>query len=343
MAEPDHAVRLGDSGLFVSRLTLGTMTFGDRTDEAEAARIMADALDRGLFHFDTADTYAGGRSEEIVGRFLKSAGGKGADVVLATKLGNPAAPGPNGRGLSRRWILQEAEASLRRLGRDHIDLLYLHKEDAGTPAEETLRGLEDLMRAGKIRYWGVSNHKSWRLARLCERARAEGIAPPVVSQPLYHILHRVAEVEQFPACAAYGMGAITYSPTARGVLTGKYRDGAAPPEGSRGALQQKRMMQTEYTAENIAAAARVAAHAEARGVGPVAFATAWVLANPAVTSVIAGPRTFAQWRDYLAALDLGIDAEDLDFVDRLNAPGATATTQFIDPLYPVEGRPGRPA
>jgi len=327
--------RLGRSGLIVSRLALGTMTFGDRTNEAEATRIFEEAVDAGVNFIDTADTYAGGASEQITGRLVKSRRDR---FVLATKLANPNGDGANERGLSRKWIMQEAEASLRRLGTDFVDILYLHKEDRGTPLEETARAVEDLRRSGKVRYFGISNFKAWRVAKLadiCDRMQVDG---PVVSQPLYHALNRTAEVEQFPACESYGIGVVTYSPTARGILSGKYRSGSEPPAGSRAALQNKRMMQTEYQPENLIAAEKFCALAAARTVEPVAFATAWAMANPHVTSVIAGPRTIEQWRGYLAAIDYTVTAEDEVAIDGLVRPGTTAIPQFIDPSYPIEGR-----
>lgn len=336
MTDAIPQIRLGRSGLIVSRLALGTMTFGDRTDEADAKRIFGEAVDAGVNFIDTADTYAGGASEEITGRLLK---GRRDNFVLATKVANANGKGPNERGLSRKWILQEVEASLKRLGTDYIDVLYLHKEDLGTPPEETARVLGDLRRAGKIRYFGVSNFKSWRIAQLSNICKSEGMDGPIVSQPLYHVLNRVAEVEQFPVCEAFGLGSVVYSPTARGVLTGKYRSNSAPPEGSRGALQNKRMAQTEYQPENISVAEKIADLAASKGVEPVAFAVAWVLANPLVSVALAGPRTIEQWRSYLAAIDCKITAEDEAIVDDLVKPGATAVPQFSDPMYPVEGRP----
>ena len=336
MSEPIPHRRLGRSGLIVSRLALGTMTFGDRTDEAEAQRIFGEAVDAGVNFIDTADTYAGGASEKITGVLLK---GNRDDFVLATKVANPNGPGPNHRGLSRKWILHEVEESLKRMGTDYVDLLYLHKEDHGTPLEETARTLADLRRSGRIRYFGVSNFKSWRISKLAQICAAEGIDGPIASQPLYHALNRVAEVEQFPVCNAYGLGVVAYSPTARGILTGKYSNDAPPPEGSRAALQNKRMSQTEYNSYNIAAAEKIAALAERHGVEPATFATAWVLANPLVTAAIAGPRTIEQWRCYRAAADVAIAAEDEDAIDALVRPGTTAIPQFSDPMYPVEGRP----
>jgi aryl-alcohol dehydrogenase-like predicted oxidoreductase len=335
MSEPIPYRRLGRSGLVVSRLALGTMNFGDRTEEAEAQRIFGEAVDAGVNFVDTADTYAGGRSEEITGRLLKS----GRDhFVLASKAANPNGTGPNERGLSRKWLFHEVETSLRRLGTDYLDILYLHKEDHGTPLEETARALADLRRDGKIRYFGVSNFRSWRIARIADICRAEGMDGPIVSQPLYHALNRSAEVEQLPACDALGLGVCVYSPTARGVLTGKYRPDAPPPEGSRGALQNRRMMQTEYQPENVKAATALAERAAAKGVEPAAFATAWVLANDMVTAAIAGPRTIEQWRSYRNAFDCTITEEDEQAVDALVKPGTTAVPQFSDPAYPVEGR-----
>ena len=218
--------RLGRSGLVVSRLALGTMNFGAATDEAEAKRIVASAVEHGINHIDTADTYAGGRSEEITGRAIA---GDRHRWVLATKLANPNAPGPNGRGLSRKWIMQEVQTSLKRLGTDFIDILYLHKEDAGTPLEETVRAIADLQRSGIIRYFGVSNFKAWRIARICAICDDMGIDRPVVDQPLYHALNRSIEVEVLPACSALGIGVFVYSPMARGVLAAKYEIGKAPP------------------------------------------------------------------------------------------------------------------
>jgi aryl-alcohol dehydrogenase-like predicted oxidoreductase len=327
--------RLGKSGLVVSRLALGTMNFGAATDEAEASRIIASAVEHGVNHIDTADTYAGGRSEEITGRAIAVDRHR---WVLATKLANPNAPGPNGRGLSRKWIMQEVQTSLKRLGTDFIDILYLHKEDAGTPLEETVRAIADLQRSGIIRYFGVSNFKAWRIARICAICDDMGIDRPVVDQPLYHALNRSIEVEVLPACAALGIGVFVYSPMARGVLAAKYEIGKAPPAGSRAAEQAQRMAETVYTPATLAIAAEIGAHARRRGYDPAAFAVAWTLANQAVTGAIAGPKTLAQWESYLAAFDVEWTAEDEAVVDRLVAPGSTAIAQFIDPSFPVEGR-----
>jgi aryl-alcohol dehydrogenase-like predicted oxidoreductase len=339
MTEMPHR-RLGRSGLIVSRLVLGTMMFGGRTGEAEAGRIIASAAEAGVNFIDTADTYAEGRSEEIVGRAIAADRPR---WVLATKLANPNGRGPNRRGLSRKWIMEEVHASLRRLGTDFIDILYLHREDPLTPLEETVRALADLQRAGAIRYFGVSNFKAWRLARLCAICDAQGIDRPAASQPLYHALNRTAEVEMLPACEALGAGVVPYSPIARGVLTGKYAKDAPPPADSRAGVQDRRILETEFRPETLAAAEAIAGHARSRGIEPAAFALAWVLANPIVTGAIVGPRTLTQWQSYLGALDVALTAEDEHAVEALVPAGTTAAHQFVDPRYPVEGRPSRQA
>lgn len=328
--------RLGKSGLIVSKIALGTMAFGARTDKNEADKIFGEATDFGVNLIDTADTYAGGKSEEITGELLK---GKRDNFILATKVGNPNGTSLNFRGLSRRWIIQEVEASLKRLGTDYIDILYLHKEDHGTALEETARALADLRRAGKIRYFGVSNFKAWRVVKLAKICNSEGTDGPIVSQPLYHILNRTSEVEQFPACADLGIGIVTYSPTARGILTGKYSSNGPLPEDSRAATKDKRMMETEYHQENIKAAEKIEKIAKMNNISVAAFSTSWVLSNPFVNSIVAGPRTIDQWRTYCSAIEYNITKEDRDKINAIVKPGTTAIPQYIDPAYPVEGSP----
>jgi aryl-alcohol dehydrogenase-like predicted oxidoreductase len=234
--------KLGRSGLKVSPLCLGTMMFGGPTDEPTAGRIIAKARDAGVNFIDTADVYTGGRSEEIVGRAIRP----DRDAwVLATKVANPSGEGPNGRGLSRRWVMQACESSLKRLGTELIDIYYLHKEDHDTPLAETVHALGDLVRQGKIRYFGVSNYRAWRVAELHRLAREAGINGPLVSQPYYNAMNRMPEVEHLPACAYFGMGVVPYSPLARGVLTGKYDPASAPPADTRAGREDRRMMQTE--------------------------------------------------------------------------------------------------
>jgi aryl-alcohol dehydrogenase-like predicted oxidoreductase len=327
--------KLGRSGLEVSPLCLGTMTFGGPTDEATALRIVAKAREAGVNFIDSADAYNGGRSEEITGRAISNARD---EWVLATKLANPMGEGPNRGGLSRKWVMQEAESSLRRLGTDYIDVYYLHKEDHATPLDETVRAMADLIRHGKVRYFGVSNYRAWRVAEICRICDGLGIDRPVVSQPYYHALNRVAEAEHLPACAHYGLGVVAYSPLARGILTGKYAPDAPPPPETRAGRQDKRMMQTEWRPESLVIAQEIKRHAEARGITPGQFAFAWVLNNRLVTGAIGGPRTEAQWDDYVGALDYRFTAEDEALIDRLVASGHPSTPGYNDPAYPIEGR-----
>lgn len=334
-----HHRHLGKSNLKVSTLCLGTMMFGDQTAIDEAGRIVAHAHDQGVNFIDTADVYSAGASETMVGALLRPFRD---DWIVATKLGNvmPSGPDrrPNSGHYSRVWMLREVEASLRRLRMDHIDILYLHRDFPGMDFEETLLTLGDLVRSGKIRYWGLSNFRGWRIAEMVHGAKRLGVPGPVVCQPYYNLLNRMPEVEILPACQHHGIGAVPYSPVARGVLTGKYKPGAAPEPGSRAGRGDKRMAETEFRAESLAIAQQLRAHAEARGVTLAQFATAWVLANPAVSSVIAGPRTFEQWESYLPAVDFVPDAADEALIDRLVAPGHPSTPGYTDPAYPLVGR-----
>lgn len=330
--------KLGRSGLKVSPLCLGSMMFGDATNEADSHAIIARAKDQGVNFIDTADTYNGGKSEEVVGRAIAANRGW---WVLATKMANPMEPGPNGRGLSRYHAMRAVDASLRRLNTDVIDILYLHKEDHDTPLAEVVHALADMIRAGKIRYFGVSNHRAWRVAEICRLCDEAGIDRPVVSQPLYNALNRMVEVEHLPACAHFGLGVFPYSPLARGVLTGKYRANVAPPEGTRAARRDKRMMETEWRPESLNIAADIAAHATGRGVTPGQFALAWVLNNKLVTGVIGGPRTMEQWEEYVGALSYRFTAEDEALVDGLVTTGHPSTPGYNDPAYPLEGRIAR--
>jgi aryl-alcohol dehydrogenase (NADP+) len=330
--------QLGASGLKVSQFCLGTMMFGGPTDEATSNKIVAKARDQGVNFIDTADVYNGGKSEEVTGRAI---GNRRDDWVLATKLANKMGEGANRGGLSRKWVMQACEESLKRLGTDYIDIYYLHVEDHSTPLAETVRAMGDLLRQGKIRYFGVSNYRAWRIAEICNLCDRMGIDRPAVSQPYYHALYRVAEVEQLPACKNYGLGVVSYSPLARGVLTGKYKPGADAPSDTRAGRADKRMMQTEFRTETLEAAQKVKAYAEKRGMTPNHFAVAWVLNNKLIDGVIVGPRTEAHWDDYVKALDTKFTKEDEAFIDDLVVTGHPAAPGYNDPAYPIEGRMAR--
>jgi aryl-alcohol dehydrogenase-like predicted oxidoreductase len=258
--------------------------------------------------------------------------------ILATKIGNPMSQRPNEARYSRAWVLRECEASLKRLAVDHVDLYYLHRDYNGMDLEEPLRAIDALMAAGKIRYWGLSNFRGWRIAETVHLARELGMPGPVVCQPYYNLLNRQPEVEVLECCRHHGIGVVPYSPIARGVLAGKYTPGTAPGQGTRAGRGDKRMMQTEFREESLAIAQTLAAHCAAKGVSLAAFATAWVLASTAVSAVIAGPRTFEQWTAYFEALDVTLDDADEALVDSLVSPGHPSTPGYTDPAYPLEAR-----
>ena len=326
---------LGKSQLRVSELCLGTMMFADQTDVAEARRILAHARDHGVNFIDTADVYSAGKAESMVGRL---SGDRRHDWVLATKVGNKMSDRPNESHYSRSWMLRACEASLKRLTTDHVDIYYLHRDYNGMDLEEPLMAIDSLLRAGKIRYWGVSNFRGWRIAELVNLARDLRIPDPVVCQPYYNLLNRQPEIEVIEACAYYGLGVVPYSPIARGVLSGKYLPGSQPVEGSRAGRGDKRILQTEFRPESLEIAQTLKSHCDARGIALSQFATAWVLANPAVSAVIAGPRTLAQWQDYFGALACPINVEDEALVDSLVKPGHPSTPGYSDPQYPIAGR-----
>src|SRR5581483_4634690 len=294
---------LGASGIKVSELCLGTMMFGGPTDAAEAQRIIDHAADNGVNFIDTANVYTGGKSEAVIGPAIKARRDR---WVLATKVAQATGPLPTDRGLSRRHIVQAAEASLKRLQTDWIDLYYIHRVDADTAWETTIAAFGDLIRQGKIREWALSNVRAWHIPHVHHLCRQLGVPAPAALQPYYNLMNRQPEVELLPAARAFG--------------------------------RDKFILEAEWRPESLIIAEKLKAHAEARGVSLVAWACAWVLANRAVSSIIAGPRTFEQWTSYFAALDCTWTAEDEKLADSLVVPGHASTPGFIDPAYPVEGR-----
>jgi aryl-alcohol dehydrogenase-like predicted oxidoreductase len=309
--------------------------FGDQTDAAEAANIVAAARDHGVNFIDTADVYTTGASESMLGPLIRADRDR---WVLATKVGNKMSAAVNASRYSRKWMMQSIDASLARLGTDYVDLYYLHRDFEEDPLEEPLRALDDMIRAGKVRGWGLSNFRGWRITEAVHLAARIGMPAPIACQPYYNLLNRMPEVEILPACDHHGIGVVPYSPVARGVLTGKYDPGAPPPEGSRAARGDKRIQQTEWREESLRVAQRLRQHAQARGQTVMQFAVAWVLAHRAVSSVIAGPRTLAQWLDYFSALAVRIDVDDEALVDSLVRPGHPSTPGYTDPAYPLQPR-----
>lgn len=327
--------RLGKSGLEVSSLCLGTLNFGDRTDVATARSIVDAGRERGVNFIDTADVYVKGASESIVGAAIAA---HRRHWILATKVGIVMTQAPRDGGLSRRWIVQGCDDSLLRLATDYIDIYYLHRDDLNTPLAETIDAMGDLIRAGKIRYFGLSNFRGWRIAEVMNLCAEVGVPTPVVCQPYYNAMNRMPEVEVLPACDYYGIGVVPYSPLARGVLTGKYSPGLELPDDSRVARGDQRMMETEFRAESIAMAETINAHAARKGLTPTQFAVAWVLRNKIISSVIGGPRTLEQWLDYMSAAEVAFGDDDEALIDSLVKPGHPSTPGFNDPQYPLRGR-----
>lgn len=326
---------LGASGLKVSRLWLGTMMFGDQTDAAESARIVDAARAAGVNAIDTANSYAAGESERIVGQLIAPDRER---WILATKVANPTGNDPNDCGLSRRHLMQAVDASLKRLGTDWIDVLYMHRDDDTTPIEETVAAMATLIERGRIHHFGISNFRAWRIARLAETCRAMGVAQPIVCQPPYSAMTRGIETELLPCCVHYGIAAVVYSPLARGVLSGKYRPDAPLPEGARAARGDKRILQTEFRRESLELVQKIAEHAQRRGLTPSQFALAWVWNNRLVHGLVGGPRTMEQWQQYLDALDVSFTTEDEALVGGLVPAGHASTPGYTDPQYPVTGR-----
>jgi aryl-alcohol dehydrogenase-like predicted oxidoreductase len=315
---------LGASGLKVSMLTMGTMTFGGRggfanvgsTGVDEARQQVDLCLEAGVNLIDTADVYSSGLSEEILGQVLK---GRRDEVLVGTKVRMPMGPGPNDAGLSRHHILSGCEASLRRLGTDHIDLYQVHEWDGLTPLEETLEALDLLVQAGKVRYVGASNYAGWQLMKALGTAERTGL-PRFVSEQIYYSLQaRDAEYELIPAAVDQGLGVLVWSPLAGGLLSGKYRRGQEPPAGSRQLTDWNEPpvydQETLYDTVEVL----VAIGAE-HGVSAAQVALAYLLGKPGVTSLVVGARTTAQLTDNLAAADLVLTAEERDQLDKASAP-----------------------
>ncbi|MDO8750179.1 MAG: aldo/keto reductase [Dehalococcoidia bacterium] len=276
--------RLGNSGLEVSVVGLGTNNFGWRMDAQQADKVIHQAIELGINLLDSSNSYGRGLSEEHIGKSIK---GMRSKVVLATKVSSSTSDGPNQRGTSRKHIMEEVEKSLTRLGTDYIDLYQIHYPDYDTPIEETLRTLDDLVRQGKVRYIGCSNYAAWRVAEAIWTSRALHLETFVSAQPEYNMLDRRAERELVPCCQAYGLGILPYYPLSSGFLTGKYHRGQPVPEGTR-LSGNSRAQERTLTGSNFDLLERLAAFAVEREHTMVELAIAWLLATPAVSSVIAG-------------------------------------------------------
>ena len=318
-------VRLGGTGLQVSRICLGTMTFGLQVDEERSREILDDAADKGVTFLDVADVYplggdltTVGRTEEIVGRWL---GGRRDDYVVATKCFGPMGSRPWQAGSSRRHIMDAIDGSLRRLQTDFVDLYQLHFDDRTVPLDETLSALDDLVRAGKVRYIGCSNFLAYRVARAIGRSETLGLARFVSVQPRYNLVFREFERELFPLCLDEGIGVIPYNPIAGGLLSGKHDRSAPPEEGTRFTLGNAgRVYQDRYWHNRVFDTVdELAKLADEAGLGMPTMAVAWVLRNPAITAAIVGASRREQLDDTIAAVDVPLDDDLAQRLDELTA------------------------
>jgi len=320
--------RLGDTGLMVSELCLGCMTFGREADEEASKDLVARFLEAGGNFVDTADVYSKGISEEITGRAIK---GVRDDVVLATKVFFPMGEGPNDTGLSRKHITQGCEDSLRRLGTDYIDLYQVHCWDSATPLKETLSALTDLVRSGKVRYIGVSNFTGWQLMRSLAVSESHGFERFVCLQPQYSLVERNIEREILPVCLEEGLGVIPWSPLGGGFLSGKYRRGEEPPRGSR--ISEAVESMEEYwdrraTERNWAVLDVVGEISEATGKSYAQVSLNWLLRQPVVTAPIVGARTVEQLEDNLGASGWELDDDQMNRLSEAGAPEDTYPYRF---------------
>jgi aryl-alcohol dehydrogenase-like predicted oxidoreductase len=290
---------LGSTGVQVSRLCAGTMSYGGDADATGAAAMYRACRDAGINFFDTANQYNAGRSEQILGGLIQ---GHREELVLATKCFNPTGPDVNAKGLSRRHITRAAEDSLKRLNTDRVEVYYLHQQDAATPLEESLRALEDLVRAGKILYPAISNHAAWQTQRALDVQEARGWARVQVLQPMYNLVKRQAEVEILPMAAANGIAVCPYSPAGGGLLSGKYEHKGKPATGR---LVENPKYKDRYGEDWMhRVAADFAAFCRSRGVHPMSMAVAWVGSHPAITAPIIGARNVDQLRASLDSLKI---------------------------------------
>jgi aryl-alcohol dehydrogenase-like predicted oxidoreductase len=315
--------RLGRTGLKVSEMCLGTMTFGNQCDEPTSYAIMSKAFDAGVTFFDTADAYplgatpeTVGRTEEYIGRWLKE---RRDQVVLATKFFGQVGSGPNDRGGSRKHILQAVEGSLRRLQTDYIDLYQMHFPDAETPIDETLHALDDLVHSGKVLYIGCSNYPAWEVCKALWTSDTHGLARFESVQPRYNLLYRHIEAELLPLALDQGLGVISYNPLAGGLLTGRYQPGQTPQEGTRFTVRNAgKTYQARYWQEpQMQAVEELKAFCQQQHLAIAQLALAWVLAQPAITAAIVGASKPEQLDQTLPAVNLALDEQTLALCDSL--------------------------
>ena len=312
-----HYRRMGKTGLKVSEISLGAwVTFGNQIDQKTASDLIHAAHEQGINYFDNADVYAGGQAEVVMGQAIK--GLARAELVISSKVFGPTMPGPNGRGLSRKHIMESIHASLKRLDTDYLDLYFCHRYDPDTPMEEVARAMDDLIHQGKVLYWGTSEWEAAQVAQAIGVAREYGLVPPVVEQPQYNLFHRNrVEMELAPLCKEYGLGLVTYSPLYQGLLTGKYNDGI--PSGSRADRDDMAWVRDRITPEKVEVVRHLTVIANDLGITPAQLAIAWILRRKEVSSVITGATRIEQLDDNLTAAEAvdNLSDEILEHIEQI--------------------------
>ena len=317
---------LGRSGVKVAPLALGTGNFADPTPEDESIRIINRAIDAGINLIDTSNSYSNGESERMIGRAWAK-GARRKEVILATKAFYRVGTGPNDEGLSRLHLIRACEDSLRRLQTDYIDLYQVHRPSPTIPLDETLGALTDLVRQGKVRYIGSSTHPAWKIMEAIMVSELKGHARFVCEQPPYNLLDRRIENEVVPMCQAHGLGLITWSPLAQGVLAGRYPSATELPADSRGALRGG-IYSERITQPGIEVGKKMVSLAEAQGISPAQLATLWVKDQPGITAPLIGPRTLDQLEHLLPVLEMTLSDELAEACDRLVPPGSAVASFF---------------
>jgi len=322
-------IKLGASGLIVSRLCLGCMNFGEATPEDESIEILKSAYEAGLFFWVTADRYANGVSEQIIGKAIRQIGDRD-QIVVATKVRGKMGPGPNDQGLSRRHIIQAVDASLRRLQTEYIDLYQMHRPDEKTPLEETLETFDSLVKAGKIRYYGTSTFASWQMADVEWTAKSLGFVRPISEEAAYNILDRRIENDRAGFLRKFGWGLLAWSPLGGGQLAGRYTKANLTdlPQGSRVSLNSH--FQQRMNKESVLISNKFVGLCQDASYNPAQVAVAWLLHQPIVTAPIIGPRTMDHLKSILPAVDLNLPVDFLAKIDELIPPG-TAIADFLSP------------
>ncbi len=325
----------GRTGIRVSDICLGAMMFGGKTNPEDAGAIIDRALDGGINFIDTANVYNQGRSEEAVGAAL-ARNGRRSEVILATKVHGQMGEGRNNQGTSRRHIIEQCEASLRRLKTDWIDLYQIHRPRSDTPIDETLRALDDLVRSGKVRYLGTSTFAAWQVVEALYIAKELGTNRFVCEQPPYNLLDRRIERELIPVAQSYGVAIIPWSPLGGGLLTGKYSRGQEPPEGARFADQSNPFYRGRLNDRIYDVVEPLQEMAREKGVELSQLALAWVTQRPGVTSSIIGPRTMEQLEDNLGSTEVTFSEDELKAIDGIIRPGSN-----VSPFYEADFGPQR--